>query len=200
MTAALAFSVPWLSWLDCPSQCPWLVLAGRIWGHLFLVSYKGHVLCGLCSPVGIRMKRVACWAWYTLWKPIWPLVCASCCHPRNTLAPAEEISLVHSGWPGYMPETESPSATPNRCMREQDVPPSFQILVFVEKSGMGLIVELGCVFCLTRGRLICPYVACMWSLCQSKVVSQRSAVVKSYVLTSETPEQRAKVIQDSNPA
>ena len=28
----------------------------------YLIPHKGRVLCGMCSPVGIRMDRVACWA------------------------------------------------------------------------------------------------------------------------------------------
>lgn len=64
-----------------------------------LVPCKGHVLCGLCSPEGIRMKRVACWAGHTLWKPVWPLVCASCfCH-RNTPS-FQTLVFIEKGWNG----------------------------------------------------------------------------------------------------
>lgn len=78
----------------------------------YSVPHKGRVLCGLCSPVGIRMERVACWAGFGLGTPYenlsGPWCGASCFHPRNILGPAEVLFLVHLGRPGYTLETVSP--------------------------------------------------------------------------------------------
>lgn len=140
--------------------------AGRqdVGSPFHLVPYKGCVPCGLCSPAGIRMKRVACWAGHTLWKH---LMSGHWCVPLAFIPGIHQV---------------------------------FRLWFSLKKGGIGLIIKLGCVFHLTRGRLMCPYVACTWSLCQSEVVSQRSGVVESCVLTSETPEHRAKVILRFKPS